>query len=72
MTTQPSSNPYDAPFPHALALAGTALLAIGGTLFVNLNQSPEVFAVLTVAFAAPGLYLIIAGAVERGITLSRR
>lgn len=47
-------------------------LAIGGMLFVNLNEDPEIFMVYTVAFTAPGLYLLIAGAVARGVVLARR
>lgn len=59
-------------FGPVYALAGTVLLAIGGMLFVNLDEDPETFMVFTVAFAAPGLYLLIAGAVAHGIGLSRR
>jgi len=58
--------------PSLHALLGTVLLAIGGTLFVNVNESPEFFMVLTVLFAAPGLYLIIVGAVARGLALAHR
>jgi hypothetical protein len=58
--------------PLLYALSGTVLLAVGGMLFVNLNEDPEVFMVFTVAFAAPGLYLLIAGAVARGIFAARR
>lgn len=73
MTILPNTDPVRVPVPVPIhALVGTVLLAIGGMLFVNINEDPEVFAVFTVAFAAPGLYLIIAGAVERGITLARR
>ena len=54
------------------ALFGTVFLAIGGMLFVNLNEDPEAFMVFTVVFAAPGLYLVIAGAVARGIFVARR
>lgn len=58
--------------PLLYALLGTVLLAIGGMLFVNLNEDPEIFMVFTVGFAAPGLYLLIAGAVARGIFVTRR
>ena len=54
------------------ALVGTVLLAIGGMLFVNVNEDPETFMVFTVAFTAPGLYFLIAGAVAQGIGLTRR
>jgi hypothetical protein len=69
MTNQSDTVIGAAPFLHGLA--GTVLLAIGGLLFVNINESPETFMVLTVMFTAPGLYLLIAGAVARGITLAR-
>lgn len=58
--------------PPLYALAGTILLAIGGMLFVNLDEDPEIFMVFTMIFAGPGLYLLIAGAVARGISISRR
>lgn len=57
------------PFGHAVM--GAVLLGIGGLLFVNLDEGPEIFMVFTVAFAAPGLYLLLAGAVARGIQLAR-
>jgi hypothetical protein len=69
MTDQPHAG---ATPPFVNAFVGAVLLAIGGMLFVNLNEDPEIFMVFTVAFAAPGLYLLIAGAVARGITLARR
>jgi len=58
--------------PLLYALVGTVLLAIGGMLFVNLNEDPEIFIVFTVVFTGPGLYLLLAGDVARGITLARR
>lgn len=58
--------------PLLYALVGTVLLAIGGMLFVNLNEDPELFMVFTVVFTGPGSYLLLAGAVARGITLARR
>ena len=69
MTNQPDAVIGAVPFLHSLV--GTALLAIGGMLFVNINESPEIFMVGTVVFTAPGLYLLIAGAVARGIALAR-
>lgn len=60
------------PEPAVLALAGTILLAIGGLLFVNLDEDPEIFMVFTMIFVGPGLYMLIAGAVARGIVVSRR
>lgn len=53
--------------PALYALAGTVLLAIGGMLFLNLHEDPEVFMVFTVLFTAPGLYLLVA----RGVGLAR-
>lgn len=70
MTNQP--DPADSFKPFLYAFFGTVFLAIGGLLFVNLNEDPEIFMVFTVAFAAPGLYLLIAGAVARGIFAARR
>jgi hypothetical protein len=69
--TNPSTHAGSAK-PFLYALSGTVLLAIAGMLFVNLNEDPEVFMVLTAVFAAPGLYLIVAGAVARGIFVARR
>jgi len=58
--------------PFLYAFLGTVLLAIGGMLFVNLDEDPQYFIVFTTLFAAPGLFLLVAGAVERGIRLSRQ
>lgn len=58
--------------PFLYAFFGTVLLAVGGMLFVNRIEDPQIFMVLTIAFAAPGLYLLIAGAVARGIFAARR
>lgn len=69
MTNQSDTVIGAAPFLHGLA--GTALLAVGGLFFVNINESPEIFMVFTVMFTAPGLYLLISGAVARGIALAR-
>ncbi len=44
-------------------------MTVGGLLFVNVNEDPELFIVLTVAFTAPGLYVLITGAVAHGIRL---
>jgi hypothetical protein len=64
----------DAPglLPSTYALGATVLLSIGGILFVNLNEDPEIFMVFTMIFAVPGLYLLFAGAVARGIQMARR
>lgn len=51
---------------------GTVLLALGDMFFVNLNEDPQIFIVFSVAFAAPGLYLVVTGAVARGMELARR
>lgn len=70
MTSQSDQADPNAAFLHGLL--GTVLLAIGGVLVVNVDENPELFIVLTVAFTAPGLYLLIVGAVAAGISLSRR
>jgi hypothetical protein len=70
MTNQPQR--ADSARPFLYALMGTVLLAIAGICYVNLNEGPQTFIVLTVLFAAPGLYLLIAGAVARGIFAARR
>ncbi len=58
--------------PLVLALLGTVLIAVGGMLFVNVHESPEIFMVFSVVFTAPGLYLLITGAVAQGIIVARR
>jgi hypothetical protein len=72
MTNEPEPEPADSVKPFLYALFGTVFLAIGGMLFVNISEAPEIFMVFTVAFAAPGLYLLVAGAVARGIFAARR
>jgi uncharacterized membrane protein len=64
----------DAPglLPSTYALGATILLSIGGMLFLNLNEDPEIFMVFTMIFTVPGLYLLLAGAVARGIQMARR
>jgi LPXTG-motif cell wall-anchored protein len=69
MTNQPNTASDSQSVVYALI--GTVLLAIGGMLFVNLDEDPQTFIVLTVAFSAPGLYLLIAGAVARGVGMTR-
>lgn len=64
-TTAPSA-------PLLCAVMGTVLMAIGGMLFVYVNGDPELLIVLTVAFTAPGLYMLITGAVAHRIRLARR
>lgn len=58
--------------PIIYLIFATGLLAVGGMFFVNLNEDPETFMVLTMVFTAPGLYLLLAGAVARGIEMARR
>jgi len=70
MTNQLDTATPTAPFLYAGV--GTVLLAIGGMRFVNLNEDPEIFMVFTVVFTGPGLHLLLAGAVARGITMARR
>lgn len=67
-----SQDPYDETSSPLVALVGgTIFLAIAGVFFVNMNESPETFAVLTMLAAGPGLFMVIAGAVAQGIHLSR-
>jgi hypothetical protein len=70
MTNQPRS--ADSARPFFYALAGTVLMAIAGLCFVNLNEGPQTFIVLMALFAAPGMYLLIAGAVARGMFVAGR
>ena len=58
--------------PRDALLGDRVCLAIGGMLLVNLDEDPEIFMVFTVAFAAPGLYPLIAGAVAGGMFVARR
>lgn len=63
----------DAPglLPIGALILSTFLLAIAGKLFVNLNEDPDVFIVFTVLAGAPGVYLLIAAAVAKGIEMAR-
>ncbi|WP_028642890.1 hypothetical protein [Nocardioides sp. URHA0020] len=70
MTNQP--NGMDGATPSLYAFVGTVLLAVAAACWVNLDEDRELFAILTAVFAAPGLYLVIAGAVARGIVTARR
>ncbi len=70
MTNQ--SGPAGSARPYLYALFGTVFLAIGGMLLVDLDEDTKIFMVITVAFAGPGLYLLIAGAVARGIFVAGR
>ncbi|HET7689709.1 MAG TPA: hypothetical protein VFK41_04995 [Nocardioidaceae bacterium] len=72
MTNQHGTSTAAAISPTLHALFGTVLLMIGGTLFVNVNEDPELFIAFSAAFMGPGLYLLIIGAVARGIELGRR
>jgi hypothetical protein len=69
MTNESDSQAAAAAFFRALF--GTFLLICGSMFFININEDPQMFMILTVAFSAPGLYLLITGAVARGIVLSR-
>ena len=73
MTNQPD-HAYSAK-PRIYLLFGTALLAIGWMIKENFthfqNDPSEMTVAFTVAFAAPGLFLLIAGAVAQGIVAAR-
>lgn len=62
--------------PLLYLLLGTALLAIGWMIKENFtyyqNDPSELTVVCAVGFAAPGLFLLIAGAVAQGIVAARR
>lgn len=64
----------DAPglIPATYLVVSMVLLAIGSQLFLNLNEDPEIFIIFTLLFTAPGFYLLVAGAVARGIQMARR
>ncbi|HSX67601.1 hypothetical protein [Nocardioides sp.] len=64
----------DAPglMPAAYLLIAMVLLAVGSQLFLNLNEDPEIFIIFTLIFTAPGVYLLVAGAVARGIQMARQ
>ena len=58
--------------PFFYALAATFLLSVAGSLFINLDEDPDIFIVLATVVAVPGLYLLLAGGVARGIEMARR
>jgi hypothetical protein len=64
----------DAPglLPAAYLIVATILLSIGAQFFLNLNEDPGIFIVFTMIFAAPGLYMLVAGAVARGTQMARK
>ena len=61
--------------PSAGALhgvSGVGLLVVAGWLLANSIEDPFVFGSLGTAFAASGLYCVVAGAVARGVQLAGR
>lgn len=58
--------------PVACLLISMVLLAIGSELFLNLNEDPAIFVIFALVFLAPGLFLLIAGAVAFGMQITRR
>jgi hypothetical protein len=64
----------DAPVltPFTYVVGAVVLLSIGWQFLLNLNEDPAIFMVFALVFLAPGTYLLIAGAVARGIQMARR
>ena len=58
--------------PLGVLFVAMVLLGIASQLFVNLNEDPAIFIIFTLVFAAPGIFLLIAGAVAFGIQMARR
>lgn len=54
------------------ALAGVALLALAALMVGQIIDSPDLGRVLVAGLAGSGLYLLITGAVVRGLQLGRR
>lgn len=53
------------------ALAGVSLFVIGGLFLVNTNEADFFFPV-GLGFCGSGFYLLVVGAVARGLQLARR
>jgi hypothetical protein len=65
---------YEPPgaLPAFYALGGLILLSIAAQFFLLLNEGPGTFIGFTLIFAVPGTYLLLAGAVARGIQMARK
>lgn len=59
-------------FGAAYGTVGVILLVIGSALLANLTEDPTLFGAGATLFLGSGLYLMVAGAVARGIQLARR
>lgn len=64
-------DPYQPSHGVAYGMVGVLLLVVGGALLANVNEAAA-FGTLATVFLGAGLYLTVAGAVARGIQLSRR
>ncbi|WP_188784277.1 hypothetical protein [Nocardioides phosphati] len=58
--------------PAGFLLIAMILLGIAAELFLNINEDPGTFIIFTLIFAAPGVFLLIAGAVALGIEAARQ
>jgi hypothetical protein len=56
--------------PGGVLFVSMVLLAIAAELFLNLNEDPGIFIIFTLIFAAPGIFLLIAGAVAFGLQMA--
>lgn len=50
---------------------GTILMVLAGSLLANIDENPAAFRTLGLIALAGALYVIVAGAVARGIQLAR-
>ena len=66
------SNDLPSTSPFGVLFVSMVMLGIASQLFVNLNEDPGIFIIFTLVFAAPGAFLLIAGAVAFGIQVARR
>ena len=58
--------------PGSFLLIAMVLLGIAAELFLNMNEDLGTFIIFTLIFAAPGAFLLIAGAVALGIEAARQ
>jgi hypothetical protein len=54
------------------AVAGVALIALAALMVGQIIEAPDLVRVLIAGLAGSGLYLLITGAVARGLQLGRR
>lgn len=66
------SNDLPSTSPFGVLFVSMILLGIASQFFANLNEDPGIFIIFTLVFAAPGAFLLIAGAVAFVIQVARR